>query len=451
MPYAATAPLPTPWRALAAGAALLMSMLAALVLAAPASAATQAATVEFESVDPTIGGGHGVYNFTISYPGPEVAPFTQGAVQGHCVELTETAGSGPTTLASGPDLSFTEPGAPPLSDADENRLLWLLLSSRAAQAQPSAGLTAAQEGGAHQAAIWSITNPGNPGVAPADAAAAARGEALAAASAGGAATGAGREASFTAVGEAVCGGTARQVTVSGAPLTSATLTIVSGGGVFANGSTSIAVDLGSDGVATLPVTGPAGTVAIEATVQSAELVQVQRLDGAPLGQDFAFARLTPSTLDLTLQFRDCTTTTTTPKTTTTSTTTNRRAALRVSKAGPRRVRAGRLTNYVIRVRNTSNTVARNVILNDHLPRGLVLARRPANALLRGRTIQWRIAAIAPGRTITRRVRVRVLGNTRGLRCNRAVVVARNANRRSTKRCTRVIAQPRRPTLPAVTG
>jgi len=447
VPHAASAPIPTAVRLLAVGVGLLISMVAALLLAEPARAATQAANIDLISVDPGTEPGRGVYNFDISYPGAEVAPFTQGSVQGHCVELTQSAGDGPSTLASGPDMAFSGPGGTTLGDAEEDRLLWILLSSRATQAQPSAGLTAAQEGAAHQTAMWSITDTGEPGVLPADPAAAERGTALAAASTAGMGV-AGQAAMFTAVGAEACGETARQVTVSGAPFTSATLTIVSGSGTFSNGAASIAVDLGARGSATLPVTGATGTVAIEALVQTAELVQVQKVNGGPASQDFAFARITPATIRLALSFRDCTTTKTstdTPKRTT------RRANLRVSKAGPRRVRAGRTAYYVIRTRNTSKTTARNLIINDLLPKGMVLARRPANSKLRGRTVQWRVGKLAPGRTITRRVRVRVLNSTRGRRCNRATVVARNANRRTTKRCTTVVALPKRSRLPAVTG
>ena len=450
MPHAASAPVPTPVRLLAVGVALLISIVATLLLADPARAATQAADVDFISVDPGTEPGHGVYNFNIAYPGAEVPPFTRGSIQGHCVELSQSAGDGPSTLASGPDMAFPGPDGTTLAAADEDRLLWILLSSRATQVQPSAGLTAAQEGAAHQTAIWSITATGDPGVLPADAAAAARGTALATASSAGIGV-AGQAATFTAVGQETCGGTARQVTVSGAPFTSATLTIVSGSGAFSNGSGSIAVDLGASGSATLPVTGAAGTVAIEALVQTAELVQVQKVNSSPAGQDFAFARVTPATIRLELTFRRCTKTTETSTTTETPKRTTRRANLRVSKAGPRRVRAGGTANYVIRIRNTSKTTARNLIINDQLPRGLVLARRPANSKLRGRTVQWRVKRLAPGRTITRRVRVRVLNSVQGRRCNRATVVARNANRRTTKRCTRVIALPRRPVLPDVTG
>jgi uncharacterized repeat protein (TIGR01451 family) len=434
-------------RLLAVGVALLISIVAALALAQPARAATQPADIDFISVDPGTEPGHGVYNFNIAYPGAEVPPFTQGSVQGHCVELSQSAGDGPSTLASGPDMSFSGPGGTTLGAADQDRLLWILLSSRATQLQPSPGLTTAQEGAAHQTAIWSITDTGDPGVLPADAAAAARGTALASASSAGVGV-AGQAATFTAVGQETCSGTARQVTVSGAPHTSATLTIVSGTGSFANGSSSIAVALGADGTATLPVNGAAGAVAIEALVQTAELVQVQKVNGGPAGQDFAFARVTPATIRLDVKFRNCTTT----KTSTTSEKrTTRRANLRVSKAGPRRVRAGRTANYVIRIRNTSKTTARNLIINDRLPRGLVLARRPANSKLRGRTVQWRVKRLAPGRTITRRVRVRVLNSVEGRRCNRATVVARNATRRTTRRCTRVVALPKRPVLPSVTG
>jgi uncharacterized repeat protein (TIGR01451 family) len=131
-------------------------------------------------------------------------------------------------------------------------------------------------------------------------------------------------------------------------------------------------------------------------------------------------------------------------------TTAPQARVTVSKAGAKRVRAGKKTVLVVRVRNTGAAAAKNVVISSRLPRGIVLARRPAAATIRGRTIQWRVANLAAGRTITRRLVVRVLNTTKGRRCTRTTVVGQNLVLRRAQRCTTVRAL-RTVVLPAVTG
>lgn len=444
MPHA-SAPMrfPISLRAIAVLAALIASFAAALALVQPARAATQAADIDLLSVSPSLGSGFGAYNFTVTYPGAEVSPFAQGQIQGHCVQLTQSAGDGPATLASGTDIALQTPGGGVLSAADQNRILWILLSSRASQAQPSGGLTKDQEGGAHQSAIWNITDVGNPGNVAPDPAAVTRAAALlnGSASFGAAAS---QAATFAPVGGDAKAGTAREVTVTGAPFSSATISIVSGTGTFSNGEQSIALALGAAGTATTAVTGSAGAVGLEAVVTAAEMVQVQRVDSLATGQDFAYAKLTPATLRIVLNFS-------TTKTSTAGRTTTPKANLRISKVGPRRRVAGSRMGYRIRITNRSKTTARNVVIRDILPKGMVLTRRPKGARLSGRTITWRIKGLAPGKSVSRRVNVRILNRVSGKRCNKATVKASNAPLRRTRRCTTVLALPKRPNLPAVTG
>ena len=123
------------------------------------------------------------------------------------------------------------------------------------------------------------------------------------------------------------------------------------------------------------------------------------------------------------------------------------------KQGPARVRAGRGARYVLRVTNRGRNRANRVIVRDILPRGMVLVRRPAGATIRGRTITWRISGIAPGRTVRRTVRVRVLRNVRGRRvCNRMIARGANTPLSRATRCSRIVrVRAAQAFLPAVTG
>ncbi len=154
--------------------------------------------------------------------------------------------------------------------------------------------------------------------------------------------------------------------------------------------------------------------------------------------------------------------------------------------------------YTMEVKNTGTNTAQNVVVRDRLPQGLALIRQttsqvairhsstsydPVTRLVtvttrpgaqrftkrRGRskirlartgsnvrytnangTLTFRLGSIAPGRTKSITLRVRVLANTRGARINRARAAAANAPRVSDVARTEIrgvdIA-----TLPAVTG
>jgi uncharacterized repeat protein (TIGR01451 family) len=122
------------------------------------------------------------------------------------------------------------------------------------------------------------------------------------------------------------------------------------------------------------------------------------------------------------------------------------------KRGPSRARSGRKVKYTLRVTNTGKAAATNVVIRDVLPRGMVLVRRPRGAKITGRTITWRITRIAPRRTVKRTVRVRLLRNGQGRRCNRMVTRAGNAQVSRARKCTRFTrVNNARAVLPAVTG
>lgn len=416
-----------------------------LILAGTAAGAQQAATVTLGGVSPGTGGGFGAYNYAIDYAGPVVAPFDKGPAVGHCIERDETAGDGPAILRSGPDVAIEGPGGALLSKTDQDRLLWLLDSSGKSQAAPSPGLSAAQEASAHQAAIWSITDSDLPpaSLTPTDAGAAARVPALVAASAAGGQSIA-TTASLTATGGATCAGTSRQLVVTGAPGSSTTLTVTSANGSFPGGGKTAPVTLDAAGGAQIALNGAPGTVTVTATVVVNELVQVQKTPGQDALQDFAEIARTPTPVSLQVSFRDC------EGSTAGGTPIARRPALRLTKTGPRRALAGRQALYTVTVRNTGRGRASALVIRDRLPKGMVLTARPAGATVRDGVIEWRVASLRAKRSITRRVRVRMLASTEGRVCNTASVSAGNARSRSTTRCTIVLRQGIA-RLPAVTG
>lgn len=121
---------------------------------------------------------------------------------------------------------------------------------------------------------------------------------------------------------------------------------------------------------------------------------------------------------------------------------------RVAKVGPRILTAGRMGTYTIRVRNVGRVALRNVTLRDRLPGGLALPRVPRGARLERGTLVWRIGRVAPGRTVTRRVRVLAVNTGARRACNVAVARVPRAGVKRARACTtiRVIVRP-----PAVTG
>ncbi len=412
-----------------------------------ASAATQDATVTLgpgDVVSPGLGGGSGVYNFTVSHGGPNSFPFATGAKRGHCVELTVSAQSGDAVLKTDADATT--------NTAVSDQITWILLSSVHKQDTPGATtLTPDEIGSAHQSAVWQYSNPGDPGAISPDAAVDAEATQIVADAATN--TSAAQRAPAVAVtgASANCGAGSRTVQVTGAPFTSADLTINSANGTFTGGGKTTTVELGPDGVSTTTVAGSVGTISISGTVQQAKGVLVDFEDT----QDLLYAELTPVPVALDITLPPCTVSRpvippASPPPAGGEAGVPRRASLRVTKTGPRRIRAGRRTTFIIKVRNTSRTTARNVVIRDLLPSGMVLARRTARMSLKGRTVSIRVGSIGPRRTVTRRVVFSVLSQTRGRRCNRATVTSPNANRRGARACTTVTRVVRR-VSPAVTG
>ena len=138
----------------------------------------------------------------------------------------------------------------------------------------------------------------------------------------------------------------------------------------------------------------------------------------------------------------------------------RRAWLHVAKRGPRVAQAGGRVKYRIVVRNRGRLTARNVVVRDRLPRGLVFDRisrkvdrrrsRARRARMSGGTLVWKIGNLKPGKRKVIIVNLKVAKTSRSRMVNRVVVRSRNASTVRAKRATRVRV-PRVKVLPAVTG
>jgi uncharacterized repeat protein (TIGR01451 family) len=104
-----------------------------------------------------------------------------------------------------------------------------------------------------------------------------------------------------------------------------------------------------------------------------------------------------------------------------------RTTLGIRKTAPARALAGKRITYVIRVRNRGRVAARNVVLTDRLPAGLVFVRATPRATVRGRAVTMRLGRILPGKVRTVRITVRHTGAA-GRKVNTAYAKASNSVR-----------------------
>jgi uncharacterized repeat protein (TIGR01451 family) len=448
----------------------LLLMLGLLVAGATTAMGATRSNVTIASapnlVSPGLGVDYGAYNFTVDFAGADdvAAGFVKGLKVGHCVESTLSTVSTTTgTLRTGVEgnslsLANGDPNNLAVQPGGRDRLEWLLLSSRRALAT-TAGATANFELAAHQKAVWLLTNPSTPGqpanpsepilVSPAFIARANQLLADAATYAGSV----GQQPSITATGPAVCSGAARTLHVTGTPLTSVTLSILSGSGQFAGGAQQTTVALGPNGAADVVLTGTApGAVAVSGTFQAPTLVQAEVPDTQTTGQDFVYLEFRTETVGASVDFVNCTVPgpPAPPAPPTGSVTGVTTSTLSIAKAGPRVARAGAVVSYAIRVRNTSTTAATNVIVRDVIPAGYSFVKAvPSAALAKGR-LTWRLGTLAAGATRIIKVSFRVDKSVNGQRCNNANASAANAPRVTARVCSTILPPTRR-ILPAVTG
>jgi uncharacterized repeat protein (TIGR01451 family) len=116
-----------------------------------------------------------------------------------------------------------------------------------------------------------------------------------------------------------------------------------------------------------------------------------------------------------------------------------RAALALSKTGPGAATAGQLVSYRIKVTNRSKIAARNVVLRDILPSGFSVSGKLKGASISKGRISWKVGTLAPGKSRTVGVKLRIDRSVGGRRCNQAVATAGNAKTVRDTQCTRIAA------------
>lgn len=465
-----------------------LAALAALAAVPVAATAAQPAELRLLATEPVhshvtitspdgsrTGGTPGLFRLRVS---PSGAPAFD--TSGFCVDLRHSISEG----RSYDVLMRTAADDPTLATPAYREAAWLLQSAEgliAAAPSSARGL----EAGALQVAVWQLVGEARQSAPTGDVALDARAAELRALSAGRAVGG---PVTMTAeMGRGCAGRGAVRLRLTGVPGSTATLS-ASGAGVVSPAQVRFA----ADGTATATVASPAaGTVTVTARSSGGTLTRLARASSTRTTPQETII-LVPAQHQATasIEFEDCPLTpleedesrpgpgttpgqapaetpdsggapltpfetpsaappVTTPPATSTPTRSSPR--LRVRKSGPRRVRAGARTSYVIRVTNRGRSVVRGVTVTDLLPDGMSLAGRPRGARLQTGRVVWRLSALRPGRTRALRVRVRLDAGIAGRRCNRVVVRmpgASTVGRASS--CTRVLRVPRT-LVPAVTS
>ncbi|MGX6450228.1 DUF11 domain-containing protein, partial [Patulibacter sp. S7RM1-6] len=116
----------------------------------------------------------------------------------------------------------------------------------------------------------------------------------------------------------------------------------------------------------------------------------------------------------------------------------RRARLSLTKrASAKVVRAGRTVKYRLTTRNRGGAVATNVRVCDTLPAGTTLVSR-GGGRLRGGKVCWTVKRLAPGKSVTRTLTLRIDRDARsGKVVNRATAAAKGVRTARASRSVRV--------------
>jgi uncharacterized repeat protein (TIGR01451 family) len=115
------------------------------------------------------------------------------------------------------------------------------------------------------------------------------------------------------------------------------------------------------------------------------------------------------------------------------------AKLTIDKRGPLAATAGQLVTYRITVKNAGKTDALNVVIRDPLPSGFTLARRAAGATFRSGVVTWKVGTLAPGKSRTVKLTVRIAKTAAGRRCNVGSARGSNVGQVRDAACTRITA------------
>ncbi len=116
-------------------------------------------------------------------------------------------------------------------------------------------------------------------------------------------------------------------------------------------------------------------------------------------------------------------------------------------------RAGSLATYTLRVRNTGNAAAARVVMCDVLPSGTTIHRAPGARITRGQAC-WNVGTLNPGRTVTKRITVRIAATRRtGRLVNTATVTSPSVRGVRHRARAGITVRPRIAAVraPAVTG
>ncbi len=390
---------------------------------------------------------------------------------GFCIDALHVIGQGINYSVS----LQTAADDPRLATARYGEAAWLIQSAEGliAAAAPSAR---SLESGALQTAVWQLTDQIRETNPSSDAVLNARTAALRALAAGKAVGG---PLTMTPSMTRGCAGRSSvAVNLTGAPGSTADLSVASGAGTVSPAQ----VRFGADGTAAASVTSAtAGVVAITARSQGGTITRLARSSAsAQTPQETMVLVPQAYSATTTVTFEDCPvipfegpTTPTTPaapvapldtptaKPVVPSTPVAPQQPAQATpkftlvKKGPARITAGARTRYTITVRNRGTSVLRNLTLTDVLPKGMSLTGTPSGARLRGGRVVWSVGALKARGSRTFRVNVRIDADISGRRCNRAIATApggigSSAVRRTAKACTAVKALPR-VLLPAVTA
>jgi uncharacterized repeat protein (TIGR01451 family) len=125
--------------------------------------------------------------------------------------------------------------------------------------------------------------------------------------------------------------------------------------------------------------------------------------------------------------------------------------LRITKTGPKLVKAGGTATFTVVVRNVGPVPATVVQMADCIPTGLSLrGKLTKGKLLKGRLV-WRFGTLQPGQSRTVRIRYRVDRDARGTRGCPAVSWATNARPVRAMARVRIVAGVSRPAHTPVAG
>jgi uncharacterized repeat protein (TIGR01451 family) len=431
-------------------AALLLVPLLLLLLGAATAAGATPATLRLLDMSPGLGRGIAVAapgggTFTAE-PGHAVARITpQG---GAFVDLSVWCVDARRGIQEDHDYDVTLQTAaddPALDDPWHLEAAWLIGRAdglMAAAADPG------REAAAIQIAVWQLTGQAAdiPAVT-ADAALNARVAALRALAAGRRPA---VQLALTGPAGSVTAGAPATVVVTGTPGTEVALRVASGTAALSAAS----VTLDAAGRAQVTVTpAQAGQVTVAASAAGGVLWRATHQPENRAPQDMAYLVPTELTASATVTaVVPAAPTTPVPPTAppTVAPTGRPSAVLGLVKRGPARVLSGVPVTYTLRVTNRSAVRATAVVVRDALPSGTVATRVPAGAAMRGGTVLWRVGDLAPGRTVTLHIRLRVLRPAGSVVRNAATASASNARTVRARTTTRILPLPAA-AQPAVTG